>query len=461
MNRKTHLVLVFAQVIFLCIGRTFANPSAQSPDIYAAHRDSLLAKIQHGVVLLAAAPQAIRNGDVEYKYRQNSDFYYLTGFSNPGAYLVLRPDTAPHYILFVRSRNPTREIYTGSRPGISGAMTKFGADTAYTVEKLHQELPRLIGDSGTFYLPLNQRNAIQEQYDSILENSAIQPDTLVNVSNILHRMRLVKSDHEIHLIQKAIDITNDAQQEMMRVTAPDKYEYQISAAIKYVFTNEGATAPSFPSIVASGKNATTLHYFENNAKLQNTELLLVDIGTEYQMYAADITRTIPVSGKFSPEQKALYQAVLNVQKRAIEAVRPGVTIDHLNDLAQRETIRELLKLDILHGDLDSLVEAGAGDTFLPHGISHHLGMDAHDPGGYAIWQTNLPLKPGMVITIEPGIYIRSGMQNVDPKWHNIGIRIEDDILVTKTGRIVLSHDIPKSVKAIEKEMRRKPRFIKQ
>lgn len=461
MNRKTHLVMVSAYVIFLFIGRTFANPPADSPDIYAARRDSLLAKIQHGAVLLAAAPQAIRNGDMEYKYRQNSDFFYLTGFSNPGAYLVLRSDATPHYILFVRAHNPTREVYTGLRPGVTGAMTQFGADTACTIDKLDTELPKLIGDSRTLYLPLNQRNALREQYDSVLENSAIQPDTLVDVSNILHRLRLVKSDYEINLIQKAIHITNDAQQEMMRVTAPDKYEYQISAAIEYVFTNEGAAAPSFPSIVASGKHATTLHYFENNATLQNGELLLVDIGAEYQMYAADITRTIPVSGKFSPEQKALYQAVLNVQKRAIEAVRPGVTIDHLNDLAQRETIRELLKLDILHGDFDSLVEAGAGHTFLPHGISHHLGMDAHDPGGYAQWQTTLALKPGMVITIEPGIYIRSGMQNVDSTWHNLGIRIEDDVLVTNSGCTILSEEIPKTVAAIEKTMRRKPQFFKQ
>ncbi len=437
-----------------------AAPSI-SQSIYSARRDSLLKKIPRGVVVMAAAPQVMRNGDMEYEYRQNSDFYYLTGFQNQGALLVLRPNAEQQYVLFVRPHNIHAEIYTGSRPGVAGAMTTFGADTAFTTDQIETVLPQLIGHSKTLYVSFGENQEMQDEFNSILEEHYIRPDTLINVTKMLHQMRLVKSDYEIGQIQKAIDITGDAQREMMRLAAPKKYEYEIAAAVEYVFSDEGATAPSFPSIVASGKNATTLHYFDNNAQFHDGDLLLVDIGAEYQMYAADITRTVPVNGKFSPEQKALYQAVLNVQTRAIDAVQPGMTIDELNKLAQRESTKELLRLGILQGDLDSVVAAKAVHRFLPHGISHHLGIDAHDPGGYSRRQATLPLQPGMVITIEPGLYIRAGIDNVDPKWDNLGIRIEDDILVTKSGHKILSEGIPKSIKAIEKEMKQKPHFIKR
>jgi Xaa-Pro aminopeptidase len=298
---------------------------------------------------------------------------------------------------------------------------------------------------------------VEDLIDGFIAKTAI--DTVIDAGSIIQAMRLVKSPDELEMIREAVSITAKAQREMMRVTRPGAYEYEVEAAIEYVFKQSGSSYPGFPSIVASGPNATTLHYIESTRQMLRNELLLVDIGAEYNLYSGDLTRTVPVNGKFHRNQAALYNIVLEALTEATEAVKPGITIRELHQISAKTISEGLLELGILEGDLDAVMENRLYGKFFPHGVSHHLGLDVHDPGQYRESHIHNPLQSGMVITIEPGIYIRPD-ENVDSRWHNIGIRIEDDILVTDTGHEILSDELPRTVREIENIMKRSPEFVK-
>ncbi len=423
---------------------------------YSGRRARFMEKIGQGAAILAQAPAQIHHHDVEYPYRPDSSFYYFTGLAEPECIAVLNPHSAQPFTLFVRPRDPGAEVWTGRRIGLEGAQTLYGADQSFPLSELKAKLPELLQGSERIYY----------QADRNLESNQIVMDVLAHFQKrhsrtghgplhlespqaIIQALRLIKDDHELALIKKAIALTCEAHNQARAAAQAGVYEYEIQALIEYIFRKNGCEGPGYPSIVASGANSCILHYIENNCPLQAGDLVLIDAGASYGYYNADITRTFPVSGKFSPEQQAIYELVLTTQQAVIDQIRPGLAFNVLNDTARRVITAGLVDLGLLQGSVDQLLEEHKYRTFYMHGVSHYLGLDVHDAGNYKTsndqWQT---LLPGMVLTVEPGIYIAPDLQEVPEQFRGIGVRIEDDVLVTALGYEVLTSAVPKAVDQI-------------
>lgn len=429
---------------------------------FRKRRKYLMQQIGIGNIgLIASAPVRARNRDVDYPFRQDSDFYYLTGFNEPEALAVFIPGRKQgQYILFCREYDEKKALWEGAHAGLGGATTDYGADDAFPIEDLDDILPGLLENKGKVYYPMGRDSELDH---SLLEwiihirsqsRSGINaPMELVSLEQVLHEMRLVKSAAEIKLMRKAAEVSAEAHIKAMQKCKAGLYEYQIEAEIIYHFLQQGLRAVAYPSIVAAGKNACVLHYTENCDQVSNGDLLLIDAGAECDHYAADITRTFPVSGQFTEPQKQLYQLVLDAQSAAIKEIKPGLPWNAAHDVSVKVLTKGLVALGLLKGRVPKLIKDEAYKEFYMHRIGHWLGMDVHDVGNYKINDEWRLLEPGMVLTIEPGLYIPKNCTAVDEQWRGIGIRIEDDVLVTKDGAEVLTEKVPKTIQAIEKLMR--------
>ena len=425
---------------------------------YAKRRDLLMKKIgDKGIVILPAAKEFLRNGDAFYPYRQNSDFYYLTGFDEPEAVMVLAPNReAGDYILFNRVRDRDKEIWDGPRAGQEGACKDYLADQAFPIKDFERMLPELLNGRETIHYPIS----VNKHFDKILSESmnALRtkiragtqaPIAYVDISPSIHEMRLFKSPTEIQVMQKAIDITAKAHIRAMEVCEPGMNEYQLEAEIMYEFQRQGARYPAYSSIIGAGRNTCILHYINNNQVIADGDLVLIDAGAEYQNYAADITRTFPANARFTAEQRAIYELVLEAQLAAIKMIKPGVSWMAAQEVIIKIITQGLIDLKILQGHLDQLIEQQAYLPFYMHKSGHWLGLDVHDAGRYKVGEKWRNLEAGMTLTVEPGIYISADIPGVDKRWHHIGVRIEDDVLVTDKGHEVLSQQIPKKITEIE------------
>jgi Xaa-Pro aminopeptidase len=425
---------------------------------YAKRRKELMQKVgSNSIVILPAAPEVPRNGDAVYPYRQNSDFYYLTGFDEPEAVLVLMPKRKDgEYILFNRVRDRDREIWDGPRAGQEGAKKDFLADQSFPIGELNMILPDLLVGREAIHYPVG----INPAFDKVLMDcvnkvrakiraGSQSPVAFVDIAPSLHEMRLLKSPAEIDLMQKAADITAKAHIRAMQVCKPNMFEYQLEAELLHEFIGAGARYPAYNSIVGTGKNSCVLHYVNNNEKIIQGDIVLIDAGAEYQNYAADVTRTFPANGQFSAEQREIYELVLESQLAAIKAVKPGAVWTAPQDVIVKIITQGLIDLGLLKGRVDDLIEKQAYLPFYMHRSGHWLGLDVHDVGRYRVDDKWRKFEPGMVLTVEPGIYISAFIPGVHKRWHNIGVRIEDDVVVTEQGRHVLSSKVPKEVADIQ------------
>ena len=424
---------------------------------FAARRTQLLEAIGEGVAVFPAAPLAVRNRDVEHPYRQDSDLYYLTGLDEPESVLVLTNQHEEHrVVLFVRPKKREREIWDGPRAGVEGAVEAFGADVAFPIDELPKRLPDYLGNVERLHYRLAQNDEADAQLFDCLNllrrggrRGVTAPETIIDSSVHLHEMRLRKSDDELAIMRRAAAITKEAHLRAMQIARPGMHEYEIDAELLHIFRKHGSERPAYESIVGSGPNATILHYRAGDRVLEDGELLLIDAGCELGYYASDVTRTFPVNGKFSDEQRAVYEVVLRAQKGCIDQVKPGVTLEALHTGAVRSITEGLVDIGVLEGDVDALIADKKYEPFYMHRTSHWLGMDVHDVGHYYMAGEHRPLEPGFVLTVEPGVYIATDAESVDERWRGIGIRIEDDVLVTKNGHDVLTGDIPKEIDDIE------------
>jgi Xaa-Pro aminopeptidase len=416
--------------------------------------DQLPAK---SIVLLFSGSEVRKSGDQDYLFQPDTDFYYLTGFAEPDAMAALIVNEDAHeYLLFNRPRNMEMEIWNGRRAGQEGACKIYGANRAFTIEELDKLLPELLLGKNKIYYPVGRYAELDERVinhvvklRNKIRSGIPSPQELINIESILHPMRRVKDNYEIELLRKAGEISAQAHVEAMQACKPGMLEYEIEAKLIYEFRRKGCKWPAYNPIVGGGENACILHYNENNMELQDGDLLLVDAGGEYQGYAADITRTYPVNGKFSQEQRLIYDLVLEAQLAVLELVKPGTAYISLQETAIRVITTGLVKLGIMQGDVDELIQTQAYKTFYMHNIGHWLGLDTHDAGSYREQDEWVKLEPGNVLTVEPGIYISAGTPNIAKKWWNIGVRIEDNVLVTQSGCDILTKTAPKTVSEIE------------
>ncbi len=431
---------------------------------FQQRRQQVMEKIGNGTAIFRSAPMVVMHNDVEYTYRQDSDFFYLTGFNEPEAVAVLAPHHPEHqFILFVQPKDPEKETWTGYLHGVEGAKEIFAADEAYSIEELDEKLPQYLEKADRIYYHLGRDKTFNtnvlkhwQKLIATFPRRGTGPTALEDTNFILHPLRLLKTAAELDNIRQATAISAQAHNRAREFTKVGHYEYQIQAEIEHTFRLEGGMGPAYPSIVASGANACILHYINNNRQVQENELLLIDAGCAYNYYNGDITRTFPVNGKFTPEQKIIYEIVLEAQLKAIEVVKTGNPYNLFHDTAVRTIVEGLVDLGLLVGDIDEIIKEEKYKPFYMHRTGHWLGLDVHDAGGYKVneetWQT---LQPGHVLTVEPGIYISpdikpaEGQPEVPEKWRGIGIRIEDDVLVTATGNEVLTATVPKKVEDIE------------
>ncbi len=428
---------------------------------FAKRREEVMRMMGGGVAILPTAPVRTRNRDVHYRYRPDSDFYYLTHFPEPEAVAVLVPGREHgEFILFCRENNPEKEIWDGRRAGLDGARAHYGADDAFPIDDIDEILPGLLENrEKVFYSMGRFRDFDQRLLGWVNEvrdkarNGVHAPGEFVDLNHILHEMRLIKRPEEIKLMKRAARITVAAHRRAMRACKPGLMEYEVEAELLHEFRKGGSEYTAYPPIVGGGRNACVLHYIDNRDELKSGDLLLIDAGAEVDAYAADVTRTFPVNGKYSGEQRAVYEIVLAAQLAAIDNVRPGRHWNEPHEQAVRVLTRGLKDLKILTGDVEGHIEKGDYKRFYMHRTGHWLGMDVHDVGDYKIEDTWRELEPGMTLTVEPGLYIAEGSADVDQRWWNIGIRIEDDVLVTRDGCEVLTADAPKSVADIEACMR--------
>jgi Xaa-Pro aminopeptidase len=427
---------------------------------FAERRQKVMQAIGKGsVMILPAAAELVRSGDTDHLYRQNSDFYYLTAFKEPQAVMVLIPGRAEgDYVLFNRPRDPSMEVWVGPRAGQEGACKDFGAKQSFPIESIDEKMLQLLSNCQRIYYPLGANLAFDQQVMAWVNKARAQvrsgvsaPSEFVHSGEILHEMRLRKDADEIALMRKAAQISAQAHLKTMQVCRPGMMEYELQAELLADFCRHGAYPPAYPCIVGAGANSCVLHYVDNNAPMKDGDLVLIDAGGEYEYYTSDITRTFPVNGRFNPEQRAIYELVLQIQLAVIAKVKPGVLWPVLQETAIQTLTEGLLRLGILQGDLKQLVEKKAYFQLYMHNIGHWLGLDTHDVGKYRLGAEWRKLEPGIVHTVEPGIYIRPDT-NVDKKWWNIGVRIEDDILVTANGCEVLTKDVPKQIDEIEQLM---------
>jgi len=409
------------------------------------------------IAILPTASVYIRNRDVEFPFRPDSDFFYLTAYPEPEAVAVLIPDRAEgEFILFCRESDEEMETWHGRRAGLEGALKLYGADDAFPIEDMDDILPGMIeGHERIFYNMGNDQNFDQrvlgwvKQIRGKSRTGVVAPDEFISLNHFLHDMRLYKSRHEIQLMRQAAKISAGAHKRVMQYCKPGMHEYQLEAELVHEFMSSGSRAAAYPSIVGSGENGCILHYTENKDEIGENDLLLIDAGAEYQGYASDITRTFPASGQFTTVQRQAYDLVLKAQLAAIEQVKPGNHWNDPHDAAVRVLTEGMIALGILKGDVDELINDHSYTKYYMHRTGHWIGMDVHDVGDYKLGGEWRMLEAGMVLTVEPGLYMPAETKGLPKKWWNIGIRIEDDVLVTKDGYEVLSKDAPKTVNEIE------------
>ena len=426
-------------------------------DVFPERRKRFHEALGGGVAVLPSAPIAVRSNDVDYVYRQDSDFYYLTGFAEPESVAIFAPGHKDgEYVLFVRPRDKERETWTGRRAGVDGAIAEYGADKAYTVEELDGVLPRYLEGYERVYYPLGfneKMNArmvdLMRRFEALRPRVDTAPVALLDPRAIIHEMRLFKEPAELELMRRAAAISAQAHARAMREARGGMREWAVEAVVDYTFRSQGAAGPAYPSIIASGPNATILHYVTNDRVLEHGELLMIDAGCEYDYYAADISRTFPVGSRFGQLQRELYQIVLDAQLNAIDSVKPGVRVDDVHETALRVLVEGMRAMKMLGGSADEIIAARSYQRFYMHRTSHWLGMDVHDVGHYRKGGESRRLEPGMVLTVEPGIYISADDETVPNEMRGIGIRIEDDILVTSEGHEVLTAAAPKQIAEIE------------
>ncbi|MEO5861553.1 MAG: aminopeptidase P N-terminal domain-containing protein [Burkholderiales bacterium] len=426
---------------------------------YQRRRVHLSKSMGQGIAIIPTAPERARNRDAHYLYRFDSYFYYLTGFMEPEAVVVVIAGNSPRSILFCREKNITREIWDGYRHGPKAAQKTFAFDEAYPIAKLDEMMPKLIADQPALHYPIGAYAEWDSRVVGWLNRVKAQvrsgitaPSEIQDVCSVLDHMRLIKDADEIKVMRSAAQIATDAHRRAMQTTRPGMMEYEVEAELVHEFRRRGAQAPAYTSIVAGGSNACVLHYVENNAELHDGDLLLIDAGCELDGYASDITRTFPVNGAFSPAQRDVYELVLAAQAKGIDAVKPNAPFEAYHQAALRVLVRGMIDLKLCEGSVDKVIESGDYRQFFMHRTGHWLGLDVHDAGDYKKDGKSVKLEPGMVVTVEPGCYIRPA-KNVPKAFWNIGIRIEDDVLVTKSGREVLTSP-PKTVREIEQVMQR-------
>jgi len=414
----------------------------------------------NSIAIIPTAPTVTRNRDVEYRFRPDSDFHYLTGFPEPEAVAVLIPGREHgEYILFCRERDKKREMWDGSRAGQEGACEIYGADDSFPIGDLNDILPRMLEQCERVFYAMGFNPDLDkhlgEWVNDIRNHSRSGmhgPLEFVALDHYLHDMRLYKSRAEIKAMRTAARITAKAHKRAMQVCQPGMTEYQLEAEINHEFARHGARHEAYPSIVGGGNNACVLHYIENTDVLNDGDLVLIDAGCEYDYYAADITRTFPVNGTFTAPQRELYELILEAQEAAIKKVKPGNHWNDPHEAAIKTVTKGLVELGILKGSVPKLIKDKGYEKYYVHRTGHWLGMDVHDVGDYKIDGEWRLLEPGMALTIEPGIYIPKGTRGIDARWRSIGIRIEDDVLVTKDGYDILSKDAPKTIQEIESLM---------
>ena len=425
---------------------------------YAKRRRALMAQMSpNSIAIVPCAPATVRNRDVEHPYRQDSDFYYLSGFDEEHACLVLIPGREHgEYVLFCQEKIKEQEIWTGRRVGPEAALEKLGCDDAFPMSDIDDILPGLIEGKDRIYANLGVSPEFDRQLmqwvnhiKTQVRNGATPPHEFSALDHLLHEQRLIKSDAEIAVMQKAADISAEAHTRAMQVVKPGMREFQLEAELMQIFMAAGSRWPAYPSIVGSGDNACILHYTRNDDVIGDNELILIDAGCELDYYASDITRTFPANGKFTEPQRKLYQLVLDAQYAAIAVTKAGNHWNQPHEAAVKVLTEGLVKYGLLKGDVDELIESLAYRQFYMHKTGHWLGMDVHDVGEYRINGEWRELQPGMVLTIEPGLYVAPDDESVDPMWRGIGIRIEDDVVVTQNGCTILSRGVVKEVAAIE------------
>lgn len=434
-----------------------SRPPAIGNEEYRARRDALIAQLPaNAAVVLPGASLVTRSHDSEYTFRQNSDFYYLTGITEPDALLVLLPGhDAGQSIVFCQDRDPTVEAWTGRRLGARGVEAEHGIDQAFENADREAQLPALLEGRELLYVPLDNPDAlgIAEEAFSFaqvgLRRGRAPLKGWLDVSALIHAMRLIKSEAEIALLRHAAAISAQAHVRAMQASRPGLYEYQLQAELEHEFVWQGGSGPAYSTIVGGGANACVLHYIENRAALTNDSLVLIDAGAEFELYAGDITRTFPVNGRFSEAQRALYQVVLSAQERAVAAIKPGATLVDVHQNVVEDLTAGLIALGLLEGDVQARIDDESYRRFYLHSTSHWLGLDVHDVGSYRLDEkTPRPLVAGMVLTIEPGLYIPDA-EDVPPAYRGIGIRIEDNVVVTDEGYENLTAGVPKGMADIE------------
>ncbi len=432
------------------------------PQLHARRREAVASAMRQrggGTMLLPAADEKARNGDSEYPFRQDSDFLYLTGLEEPqGCALLFAGDgnAPPRLVLFVRPRDRERETWTGVRAGVEGAVATYGAAEAFPVEELERRLPGLIDGAGVLWFRLGHDAEWDGRVARALRDlrgrarqGVRAPEQIVDPAAVVHEQRLLKSPEELALLRKAAEITAEAHLGAMRDGLPGRREFQVQAEIEYAFRRRGGNGPGYGTIVAAGANSCILHYRAGDALLRDGEVCLVDAGGEYRWYTADVTRTFPVSGSFTKPQRALYEVVLETQKAIVDAVRPGATIDGLHGLALKRLAEGMIGLGLLQGSAEERVADQSYKKYYMHRTSHFLGLDVHDAGDYYPERKSRALAPGMVITVEPGLYVAADDASAPEGLRGVGVRIEDDVLVTADGHENLTEAVPKEVGDVE------------
>jgi Xaa-Pro aminopeptidase len=433
-----------------------AGPNGRA-EIFKERRARFMAEIGAAAAILPSAPIAVRSNDVEFVYRQDNDFHYLTGFPEPESVALFVPGHRDgEFVMFVRPRDRERETWTGRRAGVEGAMLDYGADKAYTIDELDRVLPRYLEGVERVYYPLGNNERMNARVLELMRGAqAMRPRTgsgpvaMLDPRELIHEARLKKRPEELDAMRCAVAISCEAHKDAMRRARGGMMEWEIEALVDYAFRSRGAAGPSYPSIIASGPNAATLHYIHNDRQMQSGDLLLIDAGCEYDFYASDVTRTFPVGARFSPTQRALYSVVLDAQRRGIESIKPGVRFDDVHEAALRVLVEGMIDLGLVKGPLDDAIATAAYRRYYMHRTSHWLGMDVHDVGLYRVGGSSRVLEPSMVLTVEPGIYVSPDDESAPEAMRGVGIRIEDDVLVTTEGHEVLTAAIPKTIDEVE------------
>jgi Xaa-Pro aminopeptidase len=441
-------------------------PLSHSPETFRARRERFLSKLPpRSVAILRSAPERMMSNDTEYLYRQDSDFFYLTGIEEPDTTAVLRNDPADgkRYVLFVRPRDARREAYQGPRPGPAGAAAEYGADASFGESELANRLASwdpvsyrfsgYLGEAANLYLGDGNDASWAEKFRNTLRGVRDRdsgPAAVIDAGELLHEMRLIKDEEEIRFLRRAAQVSAQGHVLAMKAASPGRWEFEVQQALDGFCAANGSRRMAYPSIVASGPNSVFLHWDKNNRQMQDGDLVLNDSGAEYGYYAADITRTYPAGGHFSAPQRAVYEVVLEAQRETLAIVKPGVSHEEIEKKSARVQTGGLVRLGLLSGDVEKLVDSKAYRKFTIHGVSHWVGLDVHDKGSYEVNGASRLLEPGMVLTVEPGIYLPANMAGVDPKWWNVGVRIEDTVLVTSDGVECLSCAAPKEIAEVEK-----------